>query len=230
MKLSFKKHFLLIGIILTIVYNAVLFLIFSLVDKEAFKTFNFWLIYACMMIAIIAWFIVALLCKTTKMGTLNYLQTVTAPYTAFIFLFTTIMFFVNKKVSYIVILVIFIILTGLYLCLLVVGNLSYKNTETNPAKIITITKVEQLSNYFGEILSFYNGAFQEEIASLQTSCEMLSTDLDNEELVKIDKRLFEYATFINKNAVNNEENNINANIMKFKELLKERNALVAKSC
>lgn len=228
MKSIFKKYFLLLWLVVVAVYNAVLFLLFNQFSKETLKENNFWVIYACMMFAFVVWLVVGLFEKKTKLGGISPVNTLVYPYIVVIFLMTTIMLFFVKDILLVLIIIPMIIITAAFLIFMIFACLNHKWEKDNPQKVQELFSVEGLEEYFEGIALKCDESCKNAVYDLSTFCNGLKSIKGSDELDALEKRLFEYASFIKQNALRGEELNINNNIQKVKDLLKEREAIIAK--
>lgn len=227
MKTKFGKYFIMIWLVVIAVYNATLFLLVNQFSKNFLTNGNFWVIYGCMMFAFILWFIIGILDKNTKFGGLSPMSIFIYPYIVVIFIMTTIMFFFTNKIILIAIILPMILITGILAILTIFARMNKKQIENNPQRIPDIFNVENLEEYFKNLANLSKN-LENELLDLAIECEGLTTVQKNEDIANLDTRLFEYAAFIKQNALRNEDLNIYNNIKRFKDLLQEREALIAK--
>lgn len=212
-----NKYFALIWATIVIGYNAILFLLVSTIDKEVFKAPAFWVLYAWMMIAFLIWLFVG----SFEVGDLKFLTTFTYPYLAIVFLVTTILYFWSTKIDKLAFIIIpMLFFTVILVILMILGMVNKKMIKNNPQQLRSIEKVEELSPFFIEISEKCNGQFKRLVEDLVSKCQNL-TSSDDENIKRLDQKLIEYATFIKKNAIN-EEINIENNVKKFEEILAKR--------
>lgn len=212
-----NKYFALIWATIVIGYNSILFLLAATLSKEVFKATAFWVLYAWMMSAFIIW----LLAGIFEIGNLKFLTTFTYPYIAIVFVLTTILYFQATRIDKVTFLIIpMIFFSVILLIIMFLGMLNKKNVEKNSQQLTDIRNVEELSVFFMEISKKSKGNFKEIVDDLAIKCQGLTSS--NDENTKIlDQRLIEYATFIKKNALN-EEANIENNVKRFEDILMKR--------
>lgn len=227
MKSIFKKYFLLLWIVIVAVYNAVLFLLFNQFAKETLKETSFWVIYGCMMFAFLVWLVIGLLERNTKLGGISPIATFVYPYLVIIFLITTIMLFFAKNILVVWVFVPMILISAVFIILAIFTCLNRKWIKDNPQKVPELFSVEGLENYFEDLASKCDKSCKNVVYDLANICDGLTSIKGSSELDTLEKRLFEYASFIKQNAMRAEELNIYNNVEKFRELLKEREALIA---
>ena len=228
MKSIFKKYFLLLWVVIVAAYNAVLFLLFNQFAKETLKETSFWVIYGSMRFAFLVWLVIGLLERNTKLGGISPIVTFVYPYLLIIFLMTTIMLFFAKNILVVWVLVPMILISAVLIILAIFACFNRKWIKDNPQKVPELFSVEGLENYFEDLASKCDESCKNVIYDLASICDGLTSMKGSSELDALEKRLFEYASFIKQNAMRAEELNIYHNVEKFRELLKEREALVAK--
>lgn len=226
MKKSLNKYFLIIWAIVVALYNAILFILVNQFAKGFFSKASFWVIYGSMMFAFILWLILSIVDKNTKFGGISPIATFVFPYVGIVFLMTTIMMFFAGKIMAIFVILPMILLTGTFAIFASFGAMNKQQIKNNPQRVPEIFNVESLTEYFRGIASVANG-FERELLDLANDCENLLSVQKNADVENLEKRLYEYAAFIKKNAMNGEDLNIHNNIKKFKDLLAEREALIA---
>lgn len=228
MKAKFNKYFILVWFIITIAYNAILFLLFSHFSKESLKSTNFWMLYGCMMFALLLWLVLGCISKTTKFGGLSPINAFIYPYVVVVFIMTTIMFLFVSKIMLVFIIVPMVILTAILAILTVFSSMNEQQIKENPQRIVEIFNVENLKEFFENLSAVSSSELNLILSDLAMECENLVSASDDKDIVNIEKRMYEYAMFIKKNIEKDEQLNIYNNINKFRELLKEREALIAK--
>lgn len=225
MKKFFDKYLLILWIVIVGVYNAVLFLLFNEFNKEAFGSSVFWVLYGIQMFAFVAWLVTGMFEKNTKDGGLNPVKTFVVPYVVIMFVMTTIMFLFVLKLNIILVIIPFIIITGVILVPVIFALKNREMIAQNPQRTPELFKVEGLKRYFEEFAVTTDASLKDLLLDLAQECELLET-VDNKEVLKIDKRLFEYAQLIKQNACRGETLNIGNNVERFKKVLKERAQLL----
>lgn len=228
MKTKINKYFLAVWLIVVAVYNITLFLLVNHFAVEFFNNINFWILYGSMMFALILWFVFGILDKNTKLGGLSLLSTFVFIYMILVFIMTTIMFFFTKKILSIAIIIPMLLITGVLAIFTVFATKNKKQIVNNSNHLFEITNVELLEDYFKH-LADTNKNFENILLDLANKCEGLTNILNIYDIEKLDKRIIEYASFIKRNTLNDEESNIQNNINKIKDLLQEREALIAKT-
>lgn len=212
-----NKYFALIWATIVIGYNSILFLLAATLSKDVFKATAFWILYAWMMSAFIIW----LLAGIFEIGNLKFLTTFTYLYIAIVFIVTTILYFHATRIDKVTFLIIpMIFFSVLLLSIMFLGMLNKKNVENNSQQFIDIRNVEELSAFFMEISKKSKGRFKEIVDDLAIKCQGLTSSSDENTKI-LDQRLIEYATFIKKNALN-EEVNIENNVKRFEDILMKR--------
>lgn len=227
MKRNSNKYFFIIWGIIIALYNIILFLLINQFAKGFFSKISFWVIYGSMIFAFALLLVIGIFDKKSKFGGLSPIITFVYPYVGIVFLFTTIMMFFAGKIMAIFVLLPMILLTGVLAIFAAFGAMNKEQIKNNPQRVQELFNIEDLEDYFSQLANEYN-SFKNELSDLASTCEGLLTVKKNSEIENIEKRLFEYASFIKKNVANDESLNIHNNIKCFKKLLEEREALIAK--
>lgn len=218
---SFKKYFVVIWCVIALAYSAILFTLISNIKKEILHTATFWVLYIWMMVSLVLWLIIECIEKPTKTGNIKPVATFVYPYLFLVGITTTILYFFALKITNVAFILIPIFLfSAIFIIFIVLGMINQKMIKENAQTLKEINQVEELSSYFQDASQFCQGQFQTILENLAKDCAHLVSHTDEKGIV-MDKRLLEYASFIKKNALH-EENNIENNVKKFKELLKSR--------
>ena len=218
---TFKKYFVIIWGIIALAYSAILFTLVANIKTEIFHTSTFWVAYIWMMVSLILWLAIECIEKPTKNGNIKPVSTFVYPYLIIVFVITTLLYFFATKITNVdFVFIPMILFSAIFVIFIVLGMMNQKMVRENAQTLKEINKVEDLSAYFQEASQSCQGQFRSILEELAKDCLNLVSSND-ERIISIDRRLIEYATFIKKNA-RNEEINIENNVKKFKELLKNR--------
>lgn len=228
MKPKLNKMFIAIWAVIVLVYNAVLFLLVNDLKKELFDKSTFWVNYVWMMIAFLIWLVIELIAKSTKKGNLRPLTIVVYPFVILSFLITFVLYFFIMKVSFIAIFIPMIIIIGIFVICLFLANVQTIALAHAPKQGNMLLCVEELAVYFGEIEQCVSDQTQKKLHRLTILCRDLHSVEKGEEVKNLEKRIYEYASFIKKDIDQGEESNVYLHIEKVEQLLKERANLIAK--
>lgn len=228
MKQKLNQLFIVIWAVILLVYNAVLFLLVNQLKKELFDKPAFWVNYAWMMIAFLIWLGVELITKSTKKGNLRPLTAMIYPFLAVSFLATSILYFFVMNIVLIGIIIPMIIVIGLFVICYCLASVQTTVLEQSTKSSKGLLRVEDLSIYFSEIEQYTTDNTQRALHHLTILCRDLHSVEKGEEVRQLEKRIYEYASFIEKDIQQGEDSNVYLHIEKVEQLLKERANLIAK--
>lgn len=228
MKQKFNSFYIAIWAVIVLVYHAVLFLLVNQLKKELFEQPVFWVNYAWMMIAFVIWLVAECIAKSTKKGNLRPLTAVVYPFVAVSFLATTILYFFAMKVVLIGVVIPMIIVVGLFVIGYCLASVQVVALAQSPSPSKGLLRVEELANYFSEIEQSATDQTQKALHHLTILCRDLHSVEKGEEVKELEKRIYEYASFIKHDIQQGESTNVYLHIEKVEQLLKERASLIAK--
>lgn len=220
-----KKYFILAIITVLLVFNALLFL---LTKKENYTT-SFWVAYGFISFAFLGFLLTSLLAKEGKTG-MAYIYpviTVAGIYLMIVFLLALIVF-IFPKMSVKTVLVMMILVTGISLVVYIFALMNREIIERESLKKSLMFKINDVYPVLeGIILQTSDQQLKDQIAEVATmSLNALASE--REDIFALDKRIFEYVQFVEKNVRRNEINNVYQNLGKVKELLILRERTIAK--
>ena len=219
------KYFLAILACFAVIYNLVLFIVVSKVDKEILNTGSFWIAYVWMMLALIAWGVMGILEKSNNLGGLRPMMTSVYLYELVTFVLSTFIIIVAKNLGTVWAILIAVAVTVLAVMLGVFGKLQTAVINQNPARVIKVYTIEELEIFFNTVASQCSGDSQAGALRAAQLVAGLSTIPGNDELEQLDKRIIERCHFIKDNALRG-ETNLSYNIQKLQQLLKDRQDIV----
>ncbi|MCM1260161.1 MAG: hypothetical protein NC182_04390 [Prevotella sp.] len=228
MKQKLNQFWIVIWTIILLVYNAVLFLLVNQLKKELFDKPAFWVNYAWMMIAFLIWLVVELIAKSTQKGNLRPLTVVVYPFLAVSFLTTSILYFFAMNIVLIGIIIPMIMIIGLFIIGYCLASVQTTVLERSTKSSKGFLRVEDLTSYFSEIEQYTSDKTQRALHHLTILCRDLHSVEKGEEVKQLEKRIYEYASFIEKDIQQGEDSNVYLHIEKLEQLLKERANLIAK--
>lgn len=228
MKQKLNKMFIVMWAVIVLVYNAVLFLLVNQLEKELFNKPAFWVNYAWMMVALIIWLVVELTTKSTRKGNLRPLTTVVYPFVGVSFLITLVLYFFAMKIVLIGIVIPMIIMIGIFVVCLCLAKVQTTALVQESKQAKELFQVEDLATYFSEIEQRATNQTQKALHHLTILCRDLHSVEKGEEVKHLEKRIYEYASFIKKDIDQGEDSNVYLHIEKVEQLLKERANHIAK--
>lgn len=228
MKQKLNKTFIAVWVVIVLVYNAVLFLLVNQLKEELFDKPAFWVNYAWMMIALLIWLGVELIAKPTKKGNLRPVTAIVYPFLAVSFLGTCILYFFAMNMVLIGVVIPMVIVIGLFVICYCLANVQKTVLEQSSKPSKGILRVEDLATYFSEIEQYATDKTQRALHHLTILCRDLHSVEKGEEVKNLEKRIYEYASFIEKGIQQGEDSNVFLHIEKVEQLLKERASLIAK--
>ncbi len=213
-----KKYYWIIWAVIAGLFNALLFL---LVDPENRKA-AFWTAYGFIM-AGFAFNILGFYLAPQNSERLNPITTFSFVYTGIALVFGFIIFFF-PNCPMLVVLIPMLIILAIFIVLCVFGAMNLEQIKENPQKRPEIFSMNSLIDYLLDIQNKSTDvAVRNKINDLAHYIMSASpTDENNEAALEIEKQIFEYASFINKNVEYGEITNVFNNIDKVKKLVKER--------
>lgn len=217
-KIFNSKYYFIVWAVLLALYNVIVFLITS----EETRLTAFWVSYGFVMGGFAANVVSALL-DFPDNEKLN-------PLTSFSFTFVVvcqlvnIIFLIVPTAPFVAVFIPYIILTAIYIILMVFSMKTMNHVAANPQKTREIFNMSDLVEYFKELKELASDvAVRNALNDLSHYIMSASVcEKENEEVNNLEKRIFEYSSFIKKNVERNEITNIFNNIDNVRKLVKER--------
>ena len=228
MKMNFKKMFAIIWAIILVTYNALLFLIVSLVHKDFLTNNHFWLIYSCMMIAFLVQIFIVMFSKQTASGGLNFSIIIANLYWLIVFVVTTVMFCFVSKINNTIIFIAFILITSICAIFGIFFESNRRQINANTIGAEEVFKIEDLKDYLTKSNENYSEYAHKIIDDIILEVRDITSVETSEEIKSLDRRIIEYAKFIKNDALNGKDLDIEYNLNQLNKLLRERKALIAK--
>ena len=217
-----SKYFLVISSVLVLIFNAVLFLSVATWKSELFEVSSFWALYASVMLMFVAVILLGVLTNKNIKGQ-NLFSTLVLPISLLGIVIGIVLFFFIAKIKLAVILIPYIIFVGVIAIAFMTG-FAYQNhldnIEEKVVKVIDITGLIEFLMMLQNKTS--NNIIKTTLSRLIEKASLAVSDSENVELKKLEKRIFEYALFIEKDIKNNNVNNFLMNATNMEKLLDQR--------
>ena len=217
-----SKYFLVISIVLILVFNAVLFLSVTTWKEELFELASFWGLYISVMIMFISILSLGIISNKNIKGQ-NLFSSLILPVSGFGVLLGIILFFFVAKLKLAIVLIPYIIFVGIMVIGFVTGFVYQNHLDNIDEKIV---KVIDMNGLVGFLLNLQNrtsnSVIKTTLVKLIEKASFKVKDEEKTELKKIEKRIFEYALFIEKDIKNDNVNNFLMNAETLEKLLDQR--------
>ena len=221
-KILASKYFLVISIVLILVFNAVLFLSVATWKEELFELASFWGLYASVMLMFISLLSLGIVSNKNIKGQ-NLFSTLVLPVSLLGILLGIILFFFVAKLKFAFVLIPYIILVGIIVIGFVTGFVYQNHLDNLDIKVVKILDMNSFIIFLEDLENnTSNSNIKEVLNKLIIKSAVLVIDRENSELDKLEKRIFEYALFIEKDILNNDVNNFLMNAEKLEKLLDKR--------
>lgn len=217
-----SKYFLVISIVLILVFNAVLFLSVATWKEELFELASFWGLYISVMMMFISLLSLGIISNKNIKGQ-NLFSSLILPVSGFGVLLGIVLFFFVAKLKLAIVLIPYIIFVGIIAIGFVTGFV-YQNHLDNLE--VKVTKVIDMNGLVEFLLNLQNrtsnSVIKTTLVKLIEKASFKVKDEEKIELKKIEKRVFEYALFIEKDIKNDNVNNFLMNAETLEKLLDQR--------
>jgi hypothetical protein len=221
-KLFENRYFLIIWGVVVAAFNAVLFLSVATWKQEAFELAAFWGLYACVMLAFVSVLLICLLHKKNNYEQ-SILMTLVAPLATVAILVGIILFFCIDKIDLMFILIPYIIVFAFMIIAFAFGHMYQNHLDNIEVKVTKVVDINGLINFLSELQNTTNDSnIISVLDNLIAKASLSVLDPNNSELKALEKRIFEYALFIEKDIKNNAFNNFLMNAEKMEKLLDQR--------
>ena len=217
-----SKYFLVISIVLILVFNAVLFLSVATWKEELFELASFWGLYISVMIMFISLLSLGIISNKNIKGQ-NLFSSLILPVSGFGILLGIILFFFVAKLKLAIVLIPYIIFVGIIAIGFVTGFVYQNHLDNLDEKIVKVIDMNGLVEFLLNLQNrTSNSVIKTTLVKLIEKASFKVKDEENTELKKIEKRIFEYALFIEKDIKNNNVNNFLMNVETLEKLLDQR--------
>lgn len=217
-----SKYFLVISIVLILVFNAVLFLSVATWKEELFELASFWGLYISVMIMFISLLSLGIISNKNIKGQ-NLFSSLILPVSGFGILLGIILFFFVAKLKLAIVLIPYIIFVGIIAIGFVTGFVYQNYLDNLDEKIVKVIDMNGLVEFLLNLQNrTSNSVIKTTLVKLIEKASFKVKDEENTELKKIEKRIFEYALFIEKDIKNNNVNNFLMNAETLEKLLDQR--------
>lgn len=217
-----SKYFLVISIVLILVFNAVLFLSVATWKEELFELASFWGLYISVMIMFISLLSLGIISNKNIKGQ-NLFSSLILPVSGFGILLGIILFFFAAKLKLAIVLIPYIIFVGIIAIGFVTGFVYQNHLDNLDEKIVKVIDMNGLVEFLLNLQNrTSNSVIKTTLVKLIEKASFKVKDEEKTELKKIEKRIFEYALFIEKDIKNNDVNNFLMNAETLEKLLDQR--------
>ena len=217
-----SKYFLVISIVLILVFNAVLFLSVTTWKEELFELASFWGLYISVMIMFISILSLGIISNKNIKGQ-NLFSSLILPVSGFGVLLGIILFFFVAKLKLAIVLIPYIIFVGIMVIGFVTGFVYQNHLDNIDEKIVKVIDMNGLVEFLLNLQNrTSNSVIKTTLVKLIEKASFKVKDEEKIELKKIEKRIFEYALFIEKDIKNNNVNNFLMNAETLEKLLDQR--------
>lgn len=217
-----SKYFLVISIVLILVFNAVLFLSVATWKEELFEHASFWGLYVSVMVMFISLLSLGIVSNKNIKGQ-NLFSTLILPVSGLGILLGIILFFFVAKLKLAFVLIPYIILVGIIVIGFVTGFVYQNHLDNLDVKVTKVVDINGLIQFLIDLQNKTNDAnIKSVLGKLIEKASYKVKDDENIELKKLEKRIFEYALFIEKDIKNNAFNNFLMNAETLEKLLDKR--------
>ena len=217
-----SKYFLVISIVLILVFNAVLFLSVTTWKEELFELASFWGLYISVMIMFISILSLGIISNKNIKGQ-NLFSSLILPVSGFGVLLGIILFFFVAKLKLAIVLIPYIIFVGIMVIGFVTGFVYQNHLDNIDEKIVKVIDMNGLVEFLLNLQNrTSNSVIKTTLVKLIEKASFKAKDEEKIELKKIEKRIFEYALFIEKDIKNNNVNNFLMNAETLEKLLDQR--------
>lgn len=217
-----SKYFLVISIVLILVFNAVLFLSVATWKEELFELASFWGLYISVMIMFISLLSLGIISNKNIKGQ-NLFSSLILPVSGFGVLLGIILFFFVAKLKLAIVLIPYIIFVGIMVIGFVTGFVYQNHLDNIDEKIVKVIDMNGLVEFLLNLQNrTSNSVIKTTLVKLIEKASFKVKDEEKTELKKIEKRIFEYALFIEKDIKNNNVNNFLMNAETLEKLLDQR--------
>lgn len=217
-----SKYFLVISSVIILVFNAVLFLSVTTWKEELFELASFWGLYISVMIMFISLLSLGIISNKNIKGQ-NLFSSLILPVSGFGILLGIILFFFVAKLKLAIVLIPYIIFVGIIAIGFVTGFVYQNHLDNLDEKIVKVIDMNGLVEFLLNLQNrTSNSVIKTTLVKLIEKASFKVKDEENTELKKIEKRIFEYALFIEKDIKNNNVNNFLMNAETLEKLLDQR--------
>lgn len=217
-----SKYFLVISIVLILVFNAVLFLSVTTWKEELFELASFWGLYISVMIMFISLLSLGIISNKNIKGQ-NLFSSLILPVSGFGVLLGIILFFFVAKLKLAIVLIPYIIFVGIMVIGFITGFVYQNHLDNIDEKIVKVIDMNGLVEFLLNLQNrTSNSVIKTTLVKLIEKASFKVKDEEKIELKKIEKRIFEYALFIEKDIKNNNVNNFLMNAETLEKLLDQR--------
>ena len=219
-KMSVKQLALLVGIDLLIVLNLLIFIITSMNKKEAFQSAAWWLSYALAMLPIII-IVVAMLVTRKNERLQSPFLPLLFPVSVFILIVAVVFLFFGPSLPVLIPILFLVVFSGFVALGFIFGAFYQSRTKNEEIKEVKVIDMDGLIKYLDNLALNENENIQKTAQKLSDLAQSPSNK-DEEELNKLEKRIFEITYFMDRDIKEGKTNNLFFHAEQMEKLLKER--------
>ncbi len=217
-----SKYFLVISSVLVLIFNAVLFLSVATWKNELFELSSFWGLYVSVMLMFIAAILLGVITNKNIKGQ-NLFSTLILPISLLGIVLGIVLFFFVAKIKLAVILIPYIIFVGIIIIAFMTGFAYQNHLDNIEEKVVKVIDIAGLIEFLMILQNkTSNNIIKTTLVRLIEKASIVVQDEESFELKKLEKRIFEYALFIEKDIKNNDVNNFLMNATNMEKLLDQR--------
>lgn len=217
-----SKYFLVISSVLVLIFNAVLFLSVATWKNELFELSSFWGLYVSVMLMFIADILLGVITNKNIKGQ-NLFSTLILPISLLGIVLGLVLFFFVAKIKLAVILIPYIIFVGIIIIAFMTGFAYQNHLDNIEEKVVKVIDIAGLIEFLMMLQNkTSNNIVKTTLVRLIEKASIVVQDEESFELKKLEKRIFEYALFIEKDIKNNNVNNFLMNATNMEKLLDQR--------
>lgn len=223
-KLFANKYFLLILLTVVAVFNLILFLLVNQFNQELLQLPSFWVLYGFVMFFFIIIGGLRLINFNQKHNQDNTLMIIVVPTCLIAVILGIVLFFFVEHILTTIIIVIYVLLIGLALIGIILTFLHQSQLKKFQPKEIEVISMSGLKDYLYQLMNLphCNSVISERLLILIEKANLVVKNPNLEAVKRIEKRIFEYASFLKKDIDNNSVNNFLFNAERIEKLLEKR--------
>ena len=192
------------------------------IKEELFELASFWGLYISVMIMFISILSLGIISNKNIKGQ-NLFSSLILPVSGFGVLLGIILFFFVAKLKLAIVLIPYIIFVGIMVIGFVTGFVYQNHLDNIDEKIVKVIDMNGLVEFLLNLQNrTSNSVIKTTLVKLIEKASFKVKDEEKTELKKIEKRIFEYALFIEKDIKNNNVNNFLMNAETLEKLLDQR--------
>lgn len=217
-----KKYLLIIELVLLVIYSAILFIAVGTFNKDLLSVSSFWGLYVCIVLSFLSLIGLSFVARNQKVN-LNLYPVIVVPTSLFAILLGTILFIFAAKIKLAVIIIIYLIIFSVIILGYILGCTFQVKSDNYDVKVVKVINMQSFELFITELLNKSNDYIVRSLLNrIIEACHINVQNENDEELKKLEKQIFEYALFIEKDIQNNNVNNFVMNAEQCEKLLFKR--------